>query len=418
MRQRLRRQGPLTTRTVAVVGVALLLVAAIAILWPRPEPAVAIPDVVGMVAGDAAARLIELGLEVETEPVDDADAAPGTVTGQEPVAGTSVPAGARVLLRVATDVPASGEEEVTVPDLFGLPVDVAVQQLTGLGLQAETVGVVSDGAVIGTVVTQVPAADTAVPSGSTVRLEVAEEAAPAANVVAWILGLGPGAPAGPPQFRAYDLVLQNRCPELAVKVATEGDDLARLDAELGGLYAGVAAGCLAAFHGQPDRWADAEAALGAVPQPVSCVDVAAHDLLRRLVEHHRANPAGEFQANHDPGVAQVPPCPTITALEPPQGSPGGIMRILGTNLEKVLEVRVIYDDGVGDSFDRQLEGGALVFTVNEFTDAGEACVYIVAGDQWNAAGQRFTVVPAPGATQSPAAEPIFTIEECPPESAE
>jgi hypothetical protein len=405
----------------AAVAAAVFLVIGFVVvrLWPPADDEVVlvgVPDLVGLSSADATSRLDDLGFEVETRQVDAPDAEPGAVVDQDPVAGTPAEVGSVVVLHVARRPSASVAEAVTVPDLRGLALDAAVARLEGLDLVVATKSVVAEGFTEGTIVEQDPAPGSEVDPGSTVRLQVARAAPAAPNPIAWILGLGLDAPTGPPQFQAYALLLDNDCQTLAQRVATPDDDLAQLDAELGGLYGAAADACLAAFHDQPALWTDAEQALPTIPLPVSCVDVAAYELLGRLVARHQANPEGEFMRQVEPGAAEAPRCPTISGIEPAQPAPGDVVLLFGTNLGAVLELRTLYDDGGGDTFaPPEREGDALRFRVGEFSEASEGCVYLVAGDQWNAAGYRFSLAPAPGATGSPPA-PVFELEDCPPES--
>jgi hypothetical protein len=407
IRRRQPSAGLLTPRNLAGAAVlALLFIAGLVIFWPRPVEAIEVPNVIGLMAGEATGQLADLGLQVDTEYVEGTEATDGTVLGQEPPAGTTVGTASRVLLRIAREVASSEPAEVTVPDVVTMPVDAAVELLDGLGLAYVTERVPRDDVAVGTVVGQDPEAGTVVGPGSSVRLEVADEPAAAANIIAWILSLPPDAPPGPPEFQAYQYLLDRNCPDLAARVSTEGDDLQRLDEETDGLYGGLAAACLAAFHGQPDRWAEADAAFDGLGLPEGCVNVAAYDLLRRLVEGHRSNPTGVFQ-EADPSEAHAPPCPTISALEPAQGPPGTQVRIRGTNLDQVLKIFVYFRNGDVDDPPAPLDGDSLVFTMGGDADDGQVCVAIVAGDQWEAAGHVFTIVdpmstPVPsGASTSP-----------------
>ncbi|MGQ0609203.1 MAG: PASTA domain-containing protein, partial [Chloroflexota bacterium] len=356
----LRRRAPrlllprLLTPPVIAIGalLALLTGGAIAVMWPDGDGDVTVPSVVGLPVGEAVAELASLGLEVETRTVARDDVEPGTVVAQEPRESTSVGPGSRVRLDVAEEVDASAsadganasasdgdvdatasDEEgdptasadeagpsegarIVVPNVVSMLVDAAVAELTELGLVTETRIVAPDGAAPGTVIAQEPAGGVSVAPGSRVRLDVAGEAPAEVNVIAWILGLGPSAPTGPPEFQAYQLLLDGSCATLAERLQTDGDDLRTLDDAAQRLYAGTAAACLAALHGQPERWADAENALQGLEPPVSCVDVTAYELLRRLVDAHASSPSAQFVAANDPAAAHAPPCPTTTQIAP------------------------------------------------------------------------------------------------------
>lgn len=229
-------------------------------------------------------------------------------------------------------------------------------------------------------------------------------AEPPANPITWILGLAPGAPAGPPEFQAYELVLNGDCVTLAQGLQPDGELRALSDAAQR-LYGAVADACLAALHGQPGRWAAAEDALQALASPVSCLDVATYELLQRLVDAHRANPSGPFEARTDPASAAAPPCPTITQLDPNHGPSGTRVRITGMNLDHVVEVLIYFEDGNGTEFSRRVEhetaSDALIVTLDDDTNiALWACIVLQGAPGWNGAGARFTIDGSPGAAPS------------------
>ena len=449
----LRRRAPrlllprLLTPPVIAIGalLALLTGGAIAVMWPDGDGDVTVPSVVGLPVGEAVAELASLGLEVETRTVARDDVEPGTVVAQEPREDTSVGPGSRVRLDVAEEVDASAsadganasasdeevdasasDEEVdasegaqiVVPNVVDMLVDAAVAELTELGLVTETQIVAPDGAAPGTVIAQEPAGGVSVAPGSQVRLDVAGEAPAEINVIAWILGLGPSAPTGPPEFQAYQLLLDGNCVTLAERLQTDGDDLRTLDDAAQRLYAGTAAACLAALHGQPERWADAESALQGLEPPVSCVDVTAYELLRRLVDAHGSSPSAQFVAANDPAAAHAPPCPTITQIAPDRGPLGTVVRISGTNLDRVERVVIEYDNGdVNDLGQPELESGSLVLTVDGGDTATSACIVLVAATGWNAAGARFIIDAPASPSVSPTDDVIATpTDPCPPES--
>jgi TIR domain/PASTA domain len=105
---------------------------------PAPYPAartLAVPDVQGLSAADARARLERDGLAFGTIPVGGKDEVPdlaGVVTQQLPVPGTVVVAGTRVKLSVET-------RTTRMPDVRGLGPDLASKQLVGQGLRVNVV---------------------------------------------------------------------------------------------------------------------------------------------------------------------------------------------------------------------------------------------------------------------------------------
>jgi len=402
-----------TVVLVVIVGVLAFLV-----LAGRNGDEVTVPNVIGMSTDEAVDALEELGLGADTELVVRDGAAPGTVVAQQPEADASVPAGSTVRLDVAGDV-ASSSGQVVVPDVVGVSQADALAALAELGLAGDTQPIALEGASPGTVVAQDPPGGTAVAPGSQVRLEVVqEEGASGPNVIAWILSLGPGAPTGPPEFQAYLLLRDRACGTLAQGLVTDGSALASLEQQARALYGAAADACLAAFEGQTDRWAAAQEAMQTLQRPVSCLDVAAYELLAQLVDAHGRNPEAQFQANTDPSAGYAPPCPTITALEPDRGPLGTVVRVAGTNLDHVERVLIQYDNGDFDDTEQAvLEGGSWVLTINAGADARLACIYLEAATGWNAAGARFIIEPsdAPGASPTGGA-PAPSLDPCPPES--
>jgi serine/threonine-protein kinase len=95
-----------------------------------PEQVTA-PDVVGMSAEDAAARLGDADLAAGARTAVSDDAAAGTVVGQHQEAGTEVAAGSAVDLAVSR-----GPRAESAPDVVGRPVGEAVPALEEAGFTA------------------------------------------------------------------------------------------------------------------------------------------------------------------------------------------------------------------------------------------------------------------------------------------
>ncbi|NLE11750.1 MAG: PBP1A family penicillin-binding protein [Actinobacteria bacterium] len=125
-----------------------------------------VPDVVGWSAEEAAAALQEA--RFETTLVRDATSLEpaGTVVRQDPAAGSELLQGETVVLVVST-----GEGIVTVPDLVGLDITVAREELARVGLVAGEYNV-ADEASPGTVISQQPAPGDPLPAGTEVALSI------------------------------------------------------------------------------------------------------------------------------------------------------------------------------------------------------------------------------------------------------
>lgn len=225
------------------------------------------------------------------------------------------------------------------------------------------------------------------------------------NVIAWILGLGPSAPSGPTGFDVYDLLGRRECDAVFDRVE-ELDDTPQI------LYRGAASACLAAFEGRDDLWDEAEAALERVanrPDDLNCLDVVVLELLESLVEAHRDNPRGRFEARTDPSAGRPAPCPSIDRVRPERGPPDTEVRVTGANLERVDAVDIRYDNGGRDqnvTFTRR--DGSLELVVPGRAGARSACIALVVErpSLWFADGVVFTLEES--ATSPPTAGPSPT----------
>jgi eukaryotic-like serine/threonine-protein kinase len=128
---------------------------------------VEVPDVVGLSAEDATARLDSAGFTVERESVASETVPVGDVVSQDPAGGTEADEGSEVTISVS-----EGPAPVDVPDVVGQQADVATATLEGAGFEVEQVDVPSDDAPEGEVVRQSPAGDQQAAPGSTVRIDV------------------------------------------------------------------------------------------------------------------------------------------------------------------------------------------------------------------------------------------------------
>lgn len=129
----------------------------------RPE--VTVPSVVGQSVADAVAELGRAGLTARVvEVFSERDA--GTVTGQQPGAGTVVVEGTSVRINVS-----KGAKPIVVPSVTNIPYDQAAAELQAAGFVPAKVEVASE-LPAGIVVSQNPPANTQSPRGTTVTLSV------------------------------------------------------------------------------------------------------------------------------------------------------------------------------------------------------------------------------------------------------
>jgi 1A family penicillin-binding protein len=127
--------------------------------------AVFMPDVVGMSATKAKRLLTEANLRVRTIQDTKSLEPAGIVVKQDAPAGKPILEGSEVVLRV------SAGQAASVPGLVNLPLDQAQALLAAAGLSAD-ITQQPDAAPAGTVLSQDPAAGTALTKGSIVRIVV------------------------------------------------------------------------------------------------------------------------------------------------------------------------------------------------------------------------------------------------------
>jgi len=131
------------------------------------QPKVDVPGVIGDQATDAVASITELGLKADVHQIN-SDKETGTVTGQDPPAGTRVVKGTRVRINVS-----QGPKPIAVPPVVGVPYEQAAAQLQGAGFAVARTDVDSNDP-RGTVVRQDPGANSLAAKGSTVTLLVSK----------------------------------------------------------------------------------------------------------------------------------------------------------------------------------------------------------------------------------------------------
>lgn len=114
-----------------------------------------VPDLAGMTQADAASSLSSALLSVGNITQQNANAPAGTVLGQSPTAGTTLPQGESVDLTVSL-----GPAPVAVPNVVGNARTVALTTLSVSGFTATATQVFSDTTPAGTVISQTPTAGT------------------------------------------------------------------------------------------------------------------------------------------------------------------------------------------------------------------------------------------------------------------
>src|SRR5581483_10077831 len=130
-------------------------------------PKVAVPGVVGKQATDAVAALASIGLKADIHRVNSSEET-GTVTGQDPRAGTKLVVGEKVRINVS-----QGPKPIGVPPVVGSPFESAVSALQGAGFAVARRDIESNDPK-DVVVQMDPPANSLVAPGSTVTLFVAK----------------------------------------------------------------------------------------------------------------------------------------------------------------------------------------------------------------------------------------------------
>lgn len=140
---------------------------------------VTVPDVKGWQRSSAREKLRSLGLQILFKTEVDEDVDPGIVLRTEPAAGRQVTSGETVTVYISRDKVGN---VFTVPSCVGLSRTRANTLLSNIGLTYRVVTVSSTQAK-GTVLSQDPAAGTALPQGGTVTLEISSGVPDAANII-------------------------------------------------------------------------------------------------------------------------------------------------------------------------------------------------------------------------------------------
>jgi eukaryotic-like serine/threonine-protein kinase len=130
-------------------------------------PRVEVPPLVGKNENDVIAQLARLGLKTQTREVPSTKPA-GTITAQDPPAGTKLPVHSAVTINVA-----KGPVPVAVPSVISQPIDQASSQLQALGFKVATTFVDSNQPA-NTVIDQAPPAGQSAGRGSVISLTVSK----------------------------------------------------------------------------------------------------------------------------------------------------------------------------------------------------------------------------------------------------
>jgi serine/threonine-protein kinase len=127
-----------------------------------------VPNLVGETLADAQKQGVNGGFTVEESGQDYCEQDKGKICSQTPDSGTIERDG------TITVVISKGPELITVPDVKGLTLEAATQELEDKGFEVESKEVVSE-RTVGTVTDQSPNAGVDKPKGTTITLSIAKE---------------------------------------------------------------------------------------------------------------------------------------------------------------------------------------------------------------------------------------------------
>jgi serine/threonine-protein kinase len=148
-------------------------------LGPAAADVVVVPDLKGLTASEAEAKLTELGLGYSNGgSVYDDKVAEGQVCSQDPKAKTEVAAGAKVTYKTS-----KGPESQTVPDVEGKTKADATKILTTAGFKVDaSASGYSDTVPKGSVITQNPSSGVPAEKGDTIKLIISNGSQPVEKV--------------------------------------------------------------------------------------------------------------------------------------------------------------------------------------------------------------------------------------------
>jgi serine/threonine-protein kinase len=148
-------------------GIRLPKGSIVTIVVSTGKPKVTVPPLVGKTRDEAVQELAALGLDVTVAEVNSSRPG-GTVTAQDPAAGTVLVAGSTVRINVS-----KGPKQVAVPNVVGLQIDIATAQLNTAGFPVLPTQVENDRPE-GEVVAQDPPGNSTTTQGATISLSVSQ----------------------------------------------------------------------------------------------------------------------------------------------------------------------------------------------------------------------------------------------------
>jgi hypothetical protein len=199
--------------------------------------------------------------------------------------------------------------------------------------------------------------------------------------IRWILSLGPKGPDSPIFYIEPYLRLRERACDAALASVDSYPDYFDAHSRSAAVYRGAATACLAAFHQQPQRWAEARQHLtiaSSSGQPLNCPERATLVWLERIVELHEQDPQRPFVLEESQGSYI-----NVARLVPDHGGEGDEVRVEGSNLDCTRSVEV--SRGGGDpkyaTFTHGPGGQSLTFTAPGGFSPGRVTVAFLNNDE-------------------------------------
>jgi hypothetical protein len=190
--------------------------------------------------------------------------------------------------------------------------------------------------------------------------------------IRWILSLAPEGPTSPTSnVKPYMLLRDRECSE-ALTWIDSPDNKDQVSDRERAIYRGTAMACLAAFHQQPQRWAEARRHLtdaNSRSEELNCPARLTLVWLQRVVGLHEQDSDRTFVAQQPQGVYAG-----IERLVPARGSAGEQVQVEGSNLDCVDFVSVDRESDSKDAASARYtvdpSGRRLTFTAPDGFDPG------------------------------------------------
>ena len=315
-------------RWVLVLCLVILVIGALAAIVAILAGGVTVPGVTGKTQAEATKALEDAGLKLgKVTQTSDAQAEPGTVLLQDPVAGTDVDEGTTVALTVS-----SGPGSATVPDVVGMDRASAEAALADAGFVPASVTQYDLAAPAGRVVDQLPAGGEQATDGSQVGLLVSRGRPEVSVSVPDVTGMTADeatatlADAALVAVPVETYVADVAAGDVAGQEPAAGDRVAPLSEVLVTVSLGAGTTTVAVPDLVGQKRADAIAKLEAAGLVVTTAEAWSSDIADGVVIAQAPEPGVKVEKGGDAGIlvslGPLPtPSPTESGAAPPSPSP-------------------------------------------------------------------------------------------------